>query len=122
MAERTWISGAVLISGLSAIIYVLATGEERLPKDRANGTYASPCCGVMVLQDGEMHVGNAIVPYSIEVDKVGAYVLPARFVGEGQGAFRLDGRVAPIKLRLDDVNRPTRVTLDSGHVATIIEM
>ena len=112
----------MLISGLSAIIYVLATGEERLPKDRANGTYASVCCGVMVLQDGEMHVGNAIVPYSIEVDKVGAYVLPARFVGEGQGAFRLDGRVAPIKLRLDDVNRPTRVTLDSGHVATIIEM
>lgn len=122
MAPRTWLSGAVLIGGLSAIIYVLASAEEELPKDRANGTYASSCCGVMVLQDGEMHIGKAVVPYTIEADKAGAYILPASFVGEGEGAFRLDGGSAPLKLRLNDAIRPTRMTLDRGHTATLIEM
>jgi hypothetical protein len=110
------------MGGLSLMVYVLASTEQQLPKDLANGSYASSCCGVMVLRDGEMHVGNAVVPYAIEADKVGAYILPARFVGEGKGDYLVDGGSAPLKLRLDDAVRPTRIALDRGHTAALFEM
>jgi hypothetical protein len=76
----------------------------------------------MVLQDGEMHVGKAIIPYTIEADKVGAYILPASFVGEGAGAYRVDGGSVPLKLRLNDAVRPTRIALDRGQTAALFEM
>lgn len=112
----------MLVGGLSTMIYLLASTEEQLPKGRANGSYASSCCGVMVLQDGEMHVGKTVLSYTIEADKAGAYVLPTSFVGEGEGAFRVDGGSAPLKLRLDNATRPTRIALDRGHSATLFEM
>lgn len=122
MAAKSWLGGAVLIGGLSLMIYVLASREQQLPKDRANGSYASSCCGVMVLQDGEMHVGKAVIPYTIEADKVSAYILPASFVGEGEGGYRVDSGSAPLKLRLDDAVGPTRIALDRGHTAAMFEM
>jgi hypothetical protein len=61
MTARTWLGRAVLVVGLSLMIYILTSTEQQLPKDRANGSYASSCCGVMVLQDGEMHIGKAVI-------------------------------------------------------------
>ncbi|WP_320451246.1 hypothetical protein [Sphingomonas sp. CFBP8993] len=77
---------------------------------------------MMVLQDGEMHIGKAVISYTIEADKAGAYILPASFVGEGEGAYRIDGGSVPLKLRLNDAVRPTKIALDRGQTAALIEM
>ncbi len=69
-----------------------------------------------------MHIGRVTVPYKIETDKVGPYILPRSFVGEGAGTFRLDEGSAPLKLRLSSAERPTQITLDGGDVATAVEM
>lgn len=84
----------------------------RLPIGTANGVFDSVCCGSMRLRDGVLTIGNGQeVTYVVEHDKVGRYVLPKGYVGASNRnlTFNRDGN--PLKLRLDDDPRPTRIEL-----------
>ena len=91
----------------------------RLPVGTADGTYANPCCGSIRLHNGQMVFDRGqTVSYVVEHDKVGRYVLPSSYVGVWSGkAVQVDRSANPLKLRLDDATRPTRIELLSGSAA-----
>lgn len=110
-AEHRWISLSILAAGVGAMLYVLAVGEPRLSIAVANGTYSNARVGTLVLANGRMMVNGRWVSYVIESDKVGAYVLPASYVGASDHGFVLRRSSYPLKLRLDRATQPDRLDL-----------
>ena len=102
----------IAIVSLSAMAYIALSGMPRLPIATANGVYASTCCGSFELKDGRMTASHQYMQYVIETDKVGAYILPDKYVG-----ISLENRVefergsGPLLLRLDDKQNPQRIVL-----------
>jgi hypothetical protein len=114
-------TGIALALGLGGIVLVFLTPEHDLPIKIANGSYAARCCGVMVLQDGVIHIRGYTVGYRIQQDKVGPYISPTAFVGESSTRYIVDFGATPLKLRLDDKNRATQIELDRGSIAKMFE-
>ena len=113
---------APLALGGGAMVYVLLSDSPRLPVQLVNGAYTSKCCGSFQLADGQVLVADERMPYVVETDKVGAYVLPQHYVGVLDGKSILMARDKfPLKLRLDNSSMPHTIELsdiDRGHTYT----
>ena len=94
-------------------LYLLLWPMPKLPIDAANGVYANPCCQPIILRDGTMSFGKHEVRYLIEEDKEGAYLLPQAYVGVEPSGLQADQSKYPLKLRLNDMSSPDRLTLPS---------
>ena len=104
-----------VIAVLCAWIYIALTGEPCLQVRIADGTYANPCCGSLVLDNGTMTIANQRISYVIEQDKAGPYILPKTYVGASATGFIFKPRAYALKLSLDDPAHPRRVELlDDG--------
>lgn len=114
-------TGVAVGLGLGGIAIVLLMPERDLPIQIANGSYAARCCGVMVLEDGIIHIRRYTIGYRIQQDKVGPYILPTAFVGVSPSGYLVDFGAKPLKLRLDNASRATRIELDRGSVAKLFE-
>ena len=113
----------VVCSAVAIWLFLFFGDEPNLDVACVNGTFSSPCCGTFVLKDGQFLVNNfKSVRYQVGQDKGGLYVLPAAYVGIRNGRdLTVDHYQYPLKLRLDNVDRPTSVELigDSyGYVFT----
>jgi hypothetical protein len=115
MCGSKWVGGAVLAVVMAIWLYLLLWPIPKLPIDAANGVYANPCCQPIILRDGTMSFGKHEVGYSIEHDKGGAYVLPQLYVGVEPSGLQVDQSRYPLKLRLDDMSPPGRLTLPSSN-------
>ena len=109
---------APLALGGGAMIYVLLSDPPRLSVQLVNGTYTSSCCGSFQLADGQVLMADKRMPYVVETDKVGAYVLTQHYVGisDGKTILMATDRF-PLKLRLDNSSVPHTIELfdDGGH-------
>lgn len=114
-------TGIAIGLGLGGVGLVLLVPEHDLPVKIANGSYAAPCCGVMVLQDGVIHIRKYTIGYRIQQDKLGPYILPTAYVGESPTGYLVNFDAAPNKLRLDDPTRATQIVLDRGSIAKLFE-
>ena len=92
-------------------LYLLLWPIPKLPIGAANGVYANPCCKPIILRDGAMSFEKHEVRYSIEEDKEGAYLLPEVYVGVEPSGLQPDPRTYPLKLRLNEITHPDRLTL-----------
>jgi hypothetical protein len=93
--------------------FLLFIRQPEMPASAANGSYWNDCCGMIVLRDGRMALGETKpLDYVVQQDELGHYVLPETFVGtwEDRG-FEIDGTRAPLKLRLDTAPNPSRIQL-----------
>ena len=95
-----------------AMIWLIVAGTPKLDRRIADGDFSNPCCGTLELRAGQMRYKGSQVPYVIETDKVGAYVVPDDYVGV------LDGRSIEIRrnsggliLRLDSASDPKSITV-----------
>ena len=118
----TLLNLAPLALGGGAMVYVFLSDPPRLPVHLVNGAYTSKCCGSFQLADGQVMVADERMPYVVETDKGGAYVLPQHYVGVLDGKSILMARDKfPLKLRLDNSSTPHTIELfdvDGGRVYT----
>lgn len=109
--HRWMISGATVVA-LTAAGFILLTREWAPPSDLANGIYSNDCCGTVELRDGNLIAnGVELVSYTVQQDDLGPYLLTRTFVGTEDRGIVLDGGRPVLKLRLDRLPNPTRVSL-----------
>jgi hypothetical protein len=117
MSTNGWVSSGVLVAVISALLYVLLAGAPNLPVGVANGSYANPCCGTLILNNGQMTIGNQYVSYVVERDKGGPYVLPQALVAVTAGnRLNVSRGSQPLKLRLDS-EHPRRIELPGSEAS-----
>lgn len=104
---------AVLGAGYRLLIY-----DAYVPAGEA-GVFRNICCGTLELANGDMLLnGRKMVRYVVERDAAGPYVLPRYYVGAfPYRRFEVDGSTRVVKLRLDRLPSPTRITLYQGEAA-----
>ena len=111
MAAGRWVTITIMVCVFGAWINILLTGEQKLPLKTANGNYYNACCGVIKLHDGSLEYGSYAIGYTVEYDKVGAYVLPKGFVATTGNRVDIDRGAYPSKLRLDRQSKPTQLEI-----------
>jgi hypothetical protein len=112
-----WVVATV---GLGAMLYLFASDEPKLPIAVANGSFSNAEIGTIVLRDGQLKANGHAVPYVVETDKVGPYVLPTGYVGVSERRILVNRGSAPLKLRLDHSTQPRHLGLhDVGRNALI---
>jgi len=104
VAIAAWLAFAISI-------FTVPMDAPRLPLSAADGTYASDCCGKLLLQNGHMTIAGQEVSYVIESDKQGPYVLPPFYVGATASGIVVNRDRYPLKLRLNDESHPTEIEL-----------
>jgi len=112
-------AAAALVAALGLASWFLLAG--RGTDGAENGVFANDCCGTVRLEGGTLALNDAQkVRYAIGRDSAGAYVLPVAYVGavEDRG-FEVDGTRPVLKLRLDRMPRPDRLTLYAGRITYI---
>lgn len=109
MAARKWLSIALVLLIVAAWLIIFSTDEPRLPATSADGTYYNSCCASLTLRGGELRSGIKTVAYTVEQDKIGAYVLPKAFVSVANNRLDIDRRAYPLKLRLDRERNPSSI-------------
>lgn len=103
---------AVAVAAVAAIAVMFFTQEPGLPSELADGAYANDCCGIVELRGGRMIAnGGNLVSYIVQEDEQGPYVLPGSFVGAQYGGIMLVGARPVVKLRLDRLPNPTRISI-----------
>jgi hypothetical protein len=109
--HRWAISAVALVAVMAAGAALLVYGSG-LPSHMADGTYSSDCCGAVELRGGHMLAnGVDLVSYTVQEDDQGPYILPGSFVGTEDGGIVLDGGKRVLKLRLDRIPNPTRISI-----------
>jgi hypothetical protein len=103
-----WVIGAATV-GIA--LYVL-NGDPVLPVQVANGTYANPAMGEIVLHDGRMAIEGNYVSYVVKRDKGGPYVLPKSYVTISSHKFLVDRGRGGLKLRLSGPEHFQQIELD----------
>jgi hypothetical protein len=83
------------------------------------GVFRNNCCGTVELSGGDMLLnGRKSVRYVVERDAEGPYVLPRYYVGAfPYNRFEVVGAARVVKLRLDKLPTPTRITLYQAQTA-----
>ena len=112
---RRWAGAALVATAFALLLLALLRGPA-LGADAANGSSANDCCGTIQIDDGELIFSPTHrVRYSLGRDEAGPYLLPATYVGpwEERG-IESDGGRPPLKLRLDRLSRPNRITITDG--------
>ncbi|PCD03246.1 hypothetical protein COC42_02190 [Sphingomonas spermidinifaciens] len=108
----------LLVAALLAGGYRLFIHDPYVPAGEA-GVYRNMCCGTVELSGGDMLLnGQKAVRYVVSRDAAGPYVLPRVYVGAfPYRRFEIDGSARAVKLRLDRLPSPTRITLYKGEAA-----
>jgi hypothetical protein len=110
---------AALAAAAAAAAALLAAALLLAPASRADaveGSFANDCCGTLRLEGGRIFLeGKPAVTYTIGRDAAGPYILPSTYVGpwEEQG-FEIDGTRPALKIRLDQLPAPQRLTVGNG--------
>lgn len=115
VAIGSWLAFAISI-------FTVPMDAPRLPQSFADGTYAGDCCGKIHLQNGHMMVAGQRVSYVVERDKQGPYVLPPFYIGATIMGMVVNRDQHPLKLRLNDENRPTEIELMDSASGMVISL
>jgi hypothetical protein len=108
--RRALLLGAVLIAGF-ALLMILVPKPKLPPISTLNGRYNNSCCAPVELLNGRIIVNGQNRPFKIEFDKIGLYVLPDKYVGIQDGRRLTVGGGFPLKLRINDAQRPSSIQL-----------
>ena len=129
-ADDFLLRGRKVAAALAFVAIAFASGwslifpKKPIPLSRADGIYANSQCGAIELHNGVASWGAMKASYTLDTDKEGMFALTDYFVGvktEGQAcSLASDRSKYPLKLRFDDSERPTVVTLwDRDQPATV---
>jgi hypothetical protein len=117
LGRRTWrwITAFLAVAGLALILFFTLLYEP-VVKAGENGIFKNDLCGTIELSDGKMLLnGQRAIRYKVGRDAAGPYVLPRIYVGAVPDfGFDIDGTRSIIKLRLDRLPGPSRLTLQEG--------
>jgi hypothetical protein len=110
--RHRWAIAGATAAALTAAGFALFTYESTLPSDIADGFYSNDCCGTVELRGGHLIAnGVELVRYTVQQDEQGPYILPWIFVGTEDGGFIVDGGKRVLKLRLNALPSPSRISL-----------
>jgi len=111
-----WITIGTVAIGITLLLIFFIFLHERVVKAGENGTFANDCCGTVTLSDGTMLLNDRqTVRYGVAKDAIGPYLLPRTYVGVvPDWGFDVDGTRSLVKLRLDKLPAPARITLYEG--------
>jgi len=110
--RHRWAIGGGAVAALTAAGVALLTYESALPSDIADGIYSNDCCGSVELRSGQLIAnGVELVGYTVQQDEQGPYIRPRTFVGTQDEGIVLDGGRRVVKLRLNTLPGPTRISL-----------
>lgn len=115
--RRAVMASAIIFMALLLALSLLAVHRHGASiRAGENGTFANDCCGTVELSTGKMLLNDQqTMRYIVSRDARGPYVLPRFYVGvvpyEG---LDVDGTRSVLKLRLDRLPAPTRITLYEG--------
>lgn len=120
MNAKRWSIVAVALVALAGVVaWVLIAG--RGTDGAENGVFANDCCGTVRLDAGTLVLNDRQkVRYALGRDAAGAYLMPVYYVGavEDEG-LEVDGTRPALKLRLDRMPHPNRLTLYAGRITYI---
>ena len=111
-----WITAGIVATGTALLLALFIVLHEPAVKAGENGTFANDCCGTVLLSDGKMLLNDRqTIRYTVAKDAIGPYLLPRTYVGVvPDWGFDVDGTRSLVKLRLDRLPAPTRITLYEG--------
>jgi len=110
--QRWAISGVAVPALTAAAIALFVYYESGLPSDSADGIYSNDCCGTVELRRGHLIAnGVELVSYTVQQDDQGPYILPRTYVGAESGGIVLDGGRRVLKLRLNALPGPNRISI-----------
>jgi hypothetical protein len=110
-----WIAAVLGIAALGAVLFYMLLYDP-VVKSGENGLFRNDLCGTIELSDGTMLLnGQSPIRYKVGRDAAGPYILPRVYVGAVPDfGFDVDGTRSIIKLRLDRLPHPTKLTLQEG--------
>lgn len=118
MGRLAKVGAVVLALLLAAAGYRLFLYDAYVPAGEA-GVFRNMCCGTVALSNGDLLLNDRkAVRYVVGRDERGPYILPRFYVGAfPYRRFEIDGSARAVKLRLDRLPAPTRITLYQGEAA-----
>lgn len=108
--RRAALFGAMLMAGF-ALLMILSPKPKLPPISALNGVYSNPCCSPVRLLNGWVIVNGKSRAFKIGYDKSDLYLLPEKYLGVIDGNRIEFGNGFPLKLRVDDAQRPTSIQL-----------
>jgi len=110
--RNRWAISGVAVAAPNSTPVALLFGRSALPSDIADGYYSNDCCGTVELRGGRLIAnGVELVRYTVGQDDQGPYILPRTFVGTQDTGIIMDGAQPVLKLRLNALPSPSRISL-----------